>query len=163
AHHNAHVISYDEVQAAFDIDSTSYFATPSRDVPPTISMTTIPDSRVLFGHALEVDVPVSDDNEVDHVDLVISGALSCSQTQIVRTKTRTVTFFYSVPLNSTPGDVSVIATVTDAFGRTASISKTMTTGPDLPPTGTLTITPPTTVLPGGTVNVRIDAADDEQI
>src|SRR5262249_26871171 len=163
AHNNSHVISYDEVQATFSVDATSYFATPSRDVAPTISMTTIPDSRVLFGHVLEVDVPVSDDNEVDHVDLVISGALSFSQTQLVRTKGRTVNFFYAVPMNSTPGDVSIVATVTDAFGRTASVSKAMTTGPDLPPTGTLTVTPPTTVLPGGTVNVRVDASDDEQI
>src|SRR5262249_38750054 len=121
-------VSTDDVLSVFNVDATSYFATPSRDSAPTVTVTTTPAGTVPSSSNLTITVVPQDDNALSKIDLVVDGdpSLTASRTEV---DTRSVTEVFTLPIpNTTPaGTLSITATATDApFGKTGTDSTSVT-------------------------------------
>jgi protocatechuate 3,4-dioxygenase beta subunit len=162
----AKVISQDEIDAVFDVDATSYVATPSRDAPASVTLTANPSTSVLPGTSLVVTVVMTDDNELEAISLQVSGVVPFAQTHVIRnTKTRTETFTIVIPADAAAGNLAITATVTDAFGHATATSDSVAVSPDTVPPVLSNARPASsaTFSSGQAVTVGVDAADDVRV
>lgn len=162
----AKVISQDEIDAVFDVDATSYVATPSRDAPPSVTLTANPSTSVLPGTSLVVTAVMTDDNELEAISLQVTGVVPFAQTRVIRnTKSRTETFTIAIPADAAAGNLAISATVTDAFGHATATSASVAVSPDTVPPALSNARPASsaTFSSGQAVTVGVDAADNVRV
>jgi hypothetical protein len=154
--------STDDVLAAFTVDATSYFATPSRDSAPTVTVTTSPAGTVPSASNLTITVVAGDDNALGKVDLSVAGDPSFSETRReTDTSSKTETYTLFIPGTTPAGTLDITATVTDEpFGRTSTATTSVTVDADFPPSGTLSFDAGGPFLPGKNVTITVAMADD---
>lgn len=132
--------------------------------PPTQSVQSVtPGAQVLPAETIRVTMSASDNSGLASMTFTLTGAGSANGQEVraLSGTTSQQTFTKKVPSDLADGTQVTLGVVTaDTCGHTAADSLTFTVLNDQPPSGTMTVSPATEVLPNHAVGVTVNAQDD---